>query len=256
MTTDLGGASAAGHGETWDGSGGDLSRMRRSEFLSDLLVGYLPRFPTRDALPTADATQWKRVVIVSTGAVPDVFYVCLITGIGPTVYSWVDLSTAYVPPAPPPEGLILVGSADTESSAITSTSAVTALTVSGLNIPTGKYVGIDLEFRKTTGAAASLSVGFSVNAAAVQIPVLVTGATNAADSGLMHARLGPREANYLVAGRFDASSQTLGTTGIYGASIGPTTMPAAVITSISIQALVSSASISGFIKNVRIYTYP
>lgn len=253
----LGLSSGVGHGELPGDGGGLLGTLQRLDFIGQLLRNVPPKIPVvrRVAdLPTASAAQERAIAVVSTGTAPDVLYVCLLTAVGPpAVYAWVDISTPYVPPAAPPEGVILVGSNNVESSPITSTSAVDAITVSGLSIPTGKYVSVDLEFRKTTGAAASMSVGFSVNAAAVQIPFAVTGATNAADSGLMQIRLGPREANYLVAGRFQWSSQTLAAG---AASIGPTAMPAAVITSISIQALVSNAAISGFVKNVRVYTYP
>lgn len=257
MTTDLGGASAAGHGETWDGSGGDLSRMRRSEFLSDLLVGYLPRFPTRDALPTADATQWKRIVIVSTGAVPDVFYICLITGIGPTVYSWVDLSTAYVPPAPPPAGLISAApaAATTEAASASSTQG-DLVTISGLSIADDVNIEIHVPYRKSAGAAALVSLGLKVNSTIVEEAgnIAATGSTNVAASGLAIIRLGPRQANYLGAVSFKCDATDGFST---AANFAQTAlMPAAVITSLAIRNWSGNAAVTLGVKNVRVYTYP
>lgn len=100
----LGIGSAIGHGETYSGEGSLKAELLRLDFVGQLLRGKLPKVPhvTRVAdLPTA-SDQWQYAIgIVSTGAAPDIAYICLLTA-APSTYAWVVVSS------PVPTGAIIM----------------------------------------------------------------------------------------------------------------------------------------------------
>lgn len=261
----------------------------------NIMRGEIPAYPTIAAIPTASADYRYKTVVVTGGAgVADIVYFCRKTSAD--TYAWVDLSTPFTLTAGTstsdlkddlvangivtdggatplnldsgtltaglvaatsltigglPAGLVLAGSDTTERTMTTSQTDLSV--ISGLSIATGVPFEIHVPYRKSTGAAASVSLGLKLNATEVKSAGSFTTSANVTESGLLIIKVGPREANYLNSISAFFSTPTLSGTANF-ADTNP--MPTATITSVTITGLKSSASITGAIKNVRVWAYP
>lgn len=154
-------------------------------------------------------------------------------------------------------GMVYVGG-DTTERTTSSTSSATLSTISGLSIATDVPIEIHFSYRKTAGAAAEGVFGLTLNATNVQVPStsgnsIHTSGANSAEFGYAVIRIGPRETNYLRSVTIQCTTDVLGTNTVQTLAES-SDMPTATITSIVIKGLVSSASITLAIKNVRVYT--
>lgn len=151
--------------------------------------------------------------------------------------------------------LALVGSDTTERST-TSTSVVDLCTISGLSIPVDAPIEIHVPYRKTSGAAAFARLGLKINATTVgndSTAPAITSSSNQAEAGIAIIKISPRITNYSQAAlTFTTNANTYGQKTLSDTAA----VPIATITSIIIQASVSSASITFSVKDVRVYTFP
>lgn len=147
------------------------------------------------------------------------------------------------------------GSDSTERNT-TSTTAVDLCTISGLSIPVGTPIEVHIPYRKTSGAAAFARIGLKINSTEVgnhSTAPAVTSSNNQAEAGIAIIKIGPRVTNYSQAMLLFASNNNT-----YGQKTLSDTaaLPIATITDIIIKGSVSSASITFYVKDVTVYTFP
>jgi hypothetical protein len=153
-------------------------------------------------------------------------------------------------------GTTFAGSQTTEGTT-TSTTVVDIATVTGLSIVVGLPICVIFNARKSAGAANTASLGFKVNATAVDGGgVTAFSATNQAEAGVYTAYIGPRSTNYLngwmqgfSAGT--AASTLLNTSGFHHFGNG---VPNATITDIIVRGFSGNAAITTAVDDVFVYT--
>lgn len=164
-------------------------------------------------------------------------------------------------------GLTWVAGSTSETTT-TSTSAADILTFSGLSIAAGTRIRIVGKYRKTNGAAAAFNIGLKVNATVVLEAgtgdqLGATNATNEAQTGVFEMEFEVGESNYQSNATWSYVTYTSsagagvvsGGSGQAGASNLNALIPSATVTSIIIRGKVGSASITGAVKDIQIYTY-
>lgn len=161
------------------------------------------------------------------------------------------------PVAAATSGLTYVGG-DTTEYTTSSTTSTTMATIVSLSIATGVPFEIHFSYRKSTGAAAEGAFGLALNGTIVHAASYSgssshTTAANLAETGYAIIRVGPREANYLRSVMIQCVTDGMGTNTIQTLAESAD-MPTATITNLAIKGIVSSASITLGIKNVRVYT--
>ena len=150
-------------------------------------------------------------------------------------------------------GLTRAGGNTTEATT-TSTTSVSLIATSSLSITTGIPVHAMCMLRKTTGAAATASVGFMVNAVELTAPVAWTNADNAAYVGSSSARFqSAANVEYTGGGRFERGGQ--GQPATITELANANLIPVATLTSVTFRALVGSASITMGADEMQVYTY-
>ena len=152
----------------------------------------------------------------------------------------------------------LVGTSDTEAST-TSTSDVDlqAITLTRAVLVTER-LQIVLSYRKSAGAAALGGIGLKFNSTTVAAATTVTSSTNQAEDGIIVVTISPRSTSYLggIAGYCRTVVSATGASALAHAFY-PTSLSVpllnASLTSVTLRGVVSSASITLYVKGVRIY---
>lgn len=175
---------------------------------------------------------------------------------GATAPEWATVSSS--------SGMTRVGGSSGESTT-TSTSQADMVAISGLSIPAGTRVRVTGKFKKTAGAAALFNIGLKINATDI-IPATAatsgfawTSATDRAENGTFWTEFEVGESLYGDAflrqfWNYVNSNGSISTEGNTSASLSDP-LPSATITAITITGIVGSASITGAVKNVQVYTY-
>lgn len=154
----------------------------------------------------------------------------------------------------PASGVALAGSDLTERTT-TSLTAVNLSTVSGLAIPVATSFMIQGVWRKSAGAAASVSLGLTLNATAVLTPIAVSSIGNAARQGAFRIWVFSRNGALQLRGMiFEAIEGESGTSTIRGASDAD--LPTGNITDVIIRGLSGDALVTVATDELRVYTLP
>lgn len=148
--------------------------------------------------------------------------------------------------------LLAAGGAEVST---TSTSAADMVTFGSLSVPLTSELIVTCTARKGSGAAASEAVYLVVNSTSL-VQVIVTNANNEADFAYVQFRVPPYIASYTYLAYGYSQARSAGSTNTYANGVLLGARPNAVITSVKIQASVSSASISGFVGAARLYEAP
>jgi len=144
-------------------------------------------------------------------------------------------------------GLRLVGVNDTEGTT-TSTSVVDIVTVSGLSIGVNTPFIVVVALRKSTGTAATASVGLTLNSTQVMAPQTFTDSTAVARTGYFWAFVGPRDGTYTTPG-----FNVRGSDGLLAALREVQVVPNATVTSVIIRGFVGNADNTMGVKYVKVY---
>jgi len=143
-------------------------------------------------------------------------------------------------------GLTLAGSNTTEQTTTGSTDLVTVTT----SLAVGTPFIVLANFRKTSGAAATFSIGLKLNATTVRSAVAVTTATDQAESGGVMFVVFPHDASYLNGGFMLHTSGSSDSTSLRNFG---TAAPNAAITSVIITAVSGDGAITCAVKDVYVY---
>ena len=148
-------------------------------------------------------------------------------------------------------GLALAGSNTTEQTT-TATTVVSIVTMAVTSIAAGTPILIVINWRKSAGAAAAVSIGLTLNTDEVNSGQTASTSTNQAESGTAVFVLGAREASYLRA----MSGLGVTAAGALNTWRALADTPTAAITTVIIRGYTDSASVTLAIKDVRVYTLP
>ena len=167
-------------------------------------------------------------------------------------------------PAEPAAGAVAREGGQTTEGTSTSTSPVDLLTVGSLSIAAASPMLLMMNFRKTTGATASIGFGLKLNSTVISeanqasTRFGATSADSAAYDGFCHALIGGRVTNYPspVNGLSSSASNPARTGASRGTSPATTAvMPIATITDIVVRSDSSSASVTHAADEFHIYSY-
>ena len=160
-------------------------------------------------------------------------------------------------------GWVLVGKNTAEQTTV-STTAVDLVTITGLSIPVTQAFMIVGVYRKTTGAAAVITLGLKLNTTVVIEAVAAggnslatTSTNNTAESGIFNVVAMPRSSNYLkgIFGNFVCYLAGAGGGAVQGLTYTAedADMPNATITDIIIRAKSDNALVTVAVKDVFVY---
>ena len=149
-------------------------------------------------------------------------------------------------------GALTRAGGNTTEATTTSTTIVSLLTVASLNIPSLTPILGIASLKKTAGAAASASVGLTVNATVPREPVAWSSTANEADWGYVKYTIPPHDVTYKGGGCIEVSGTVGGLASIRGATYADY-LPNAATTSFILNALVGNASVTMGADELHVY---